>query len=433
MMKTNWILGVLVGIITAGAGAILLSGIGCGQPDSGDREATTTATVGEYRISQPVRHENLTLFMVHGPSRVEGEDFMTLQEAIDANVVTVHETGQVSELSIQNTGNRPIYVQAGEIVKGGKQDRTIQQDLVVPGQSGRMPLKSFCVEQGRWAKRGGETANKFSSANNMLATKELKLAALKTGNQREVWREVARTQRKLSASTNENVAANRSATSLELSMENEKLVKLVEEYVAALADAPEGKKDVIGLGIAVNGEVMSVDIYAAEKLFRKVYPKLLRAAAMEAIAKKQANKRFASLAAGDVAEFMAEMDAERVSEKRSVSKSDEMLFRENKAGLLYDHNSNGQLLHRSYIQKDEMDKQDVSKQRDLGNSSQMLLRESGLLYDHNSNGQLLHRSYIQKDEMDKQDVSKQRDLGNSSQMLLRESTDGVSYDHESNE
>lgn len=350
-MKTNWILGVLVGIITAGAGAILLTGIGCGQPDPGDREATTTATVGEYRISQPVRHENLTLFMIHGPDQVEGENFMTLSEAIDANVVTVHETGEVSELQIENTGNRPIYVQAGEIVKGGKQDRTIQQDLVVPGQSGRLPLKSFCVEQGRWAKRGGETANKFSSANNMLATKELKLAALKRGNQSGVWREVARTQSKLSESTDENVAANQSATSLELSMENEKLVKLVEEYVAALTDAPEGKKNVIGLGIAVNGEVMSVDIYAAETLFRKVYPKLLRAAAMEAIAKKQANKRFASLVPGDVAEFMAEMDRQSVVDTRQVGKNDSMLLRESTEGVSYDHENNGKMMHRSYIKK----------------------------------------------------------------------------------
>jgi hypothetical protein len=395
-MTTNRIFASLVGLIAMGTATILTMGPGCGQPDQTDSPpAAGSANVGEYRITKPVQHENLTLYMIHGPDRVEGEDFITLQEALDANVVTVHETGQVSELTIENTGDRPIYVQAGEIVKGGKQDRTIQQDLVVPGKSGRIPLKSFCVEQGRWAKRGGESSGKFSSANEMLATNQLKLAALKRGNQRAVWREVARAQKALSTSAGTNVAANQSASSLQLAMENEELQELVASYVKSLEQTPQGKDRVVGLAIAVNGKVTSVDLYAAEALFRKIWPKLLRAAAYEAIAKQQKNRRFTPPAPGDVADFMALMNKAKVTEQRDLDENNEMLLRENSVGVSYDYENNGTLLHRSYIQQTPAPKLDSEErivpptnQRDLRQNNEMLLPENnaGIPYNYQSNG-----------------------------------------------
>jgi hypothetical protein len=72
---------------------------------------------------------------------------------------------------------------------------------------------------------------------------------------------------------------------------------------------------------------------------------------MEAFAKKDGNPRFGKLSPGDVTSFVAAMDAERVSEKHSVGKSDQMLFRENEAGVSYDLNGNGQMLYRSCVNK----------------------------------------------------------------------------------
>ena len=111
-----------------------------------------------YRISGPYTHKNLTVFLVHGKDLLPGKNFLTLQEALAQKKVRVYETKEVNELAIRNLSNQDIYVQAGDIVRGGEQDRMISVDFIVPPRSGRMPIAAFCVESGRWNKRGEEQA-----------------------------------------------------------------------------------------------------------------------------------------------------------------------------------------------------------------------------------------------------------------------------------
>lgn len=66
--------------------------------------AASEATDG-YRISSPVVHENLAIYFVHGQG-AGGPVPLTLQEALSRNLVRVHETGQVSELAIENLGEQ---------------------------------------------------------------------------------------------------------------------------------------------------------------------------------------------------------------------------------------------------------------------------------------------------------------------------------------
>ena len=79
---------------------------------------------------------------------------MTLGEALEQGKARVYETGSVEQLAIENlTDDRDIYVQFGDIVQGGDQDRVIATDLLVPSESKRVPLPTYCVEQGRWGGR----------------------------------------------------------------------------------------------------------------------------------------------------------------------------------------------------------------------------------------------------------------------------------------
>src|SRR5215475_15688268 len=110
-------------------------------------------------ISEPVVHRNLQIFLIHGETQLEGRHYATLSEAMAKGMVVVKETGNVSELNIQNrSGDAIIFLNAGDIVKGGRQDRTIRDDIILETRSGQVPLPSFCVENGRWTKRGGEDA-----------------------------------------------------------------------------------------------------------------------------------------------------------------------------------------------------------------------------------------------------------------------------------
>ena len=71
-----------------------------------------------YRVSEPVVNGNLAIYFVHGPSR-GGPVPLTLEEALTRKVVEVRETGQVNVLEIENTGGEDVFIQAGDIVKGG--------------------------------------------------------------------------------------------------------------------------------------------------------------------------------------------------------------------------------------------------------------------------------------------------------------------------
>src|SRR5271165_4927707 len=112
-------------------------------------------TTDAARVTGPVVHENLAVYFIHGKS-APGTVPLTLEEALTRGVVQVRETGDVNELEIENLGNEEVFVQSGDIVKGGRQDRSLMVSLVLPPRSGRIPIASFCVEQGRWSARGGE-------------------------------------------------------------------------------------------------------------------------------------------------------------------------------------------------------------------------------------------------------------------------------------
>ena len=104
-------------------------------------------------VSSPHVHENLAVYFIHGESAA-GPVPLTLQEALDKGSVRVLETGSVNELKIENTGSEDIFIQTGDIVKGGKQDRVLTMSFVLPPKSGEVALAAFCVERGRWSARG---------------------------------------------------------------------------------------------------------------------------------------------------------------------------------------------------------------------------------------------------------------------------------------
>ena len=262
------------------------------------------------RLSDPVSHGNLAIYFVLGKSR-SGPVPLTLQEALAKKVVEIREIGEVNELQVENTGNEEIFVQAGDIVKGGQQDRVLSVSLVLPPHSGAMRIASFCVESGRWSARGGEDAHTFSSANAALPSRRAKLEMAGTAaarpdgpggpsvasRQQEIWRSVTQIQGKLSNNLGTPVAAPRSQTSLQLTLENSRLEREQAEYLVALQPRGEEGADIVGYVFAVNGRVNSADIYPSNGLFRKMWPKMLRASITEAIGEREAANEPVPLAA----------------------------------------------------------------------------------------------------------------------------------------
>ncbi len=317
-----------------------------------------------HKISEPLTHENLAIYLIRGAS-APGATPATLEEALGKGTIIVHETGNVSELQIENTGGEPVFVQFGDLVKGGRQDRVLTSSLLIPPKSGKIAIGAYCVEQGRWAKRGLEDVSRFSSSSAQIFSREAKVAiarapnasearaeraarptidrnvtqqqladvpqrvephrnrdATQRGEQRvgpasgqgEVWRSVSAVQGLLGDKLAAPVAAAESRTSLQLTLENERLKKAQEGFLSALEPKALEGDDVIGVVIAVNGKIASGDVYPSNGLFRKMWPKLIRAAATEAVANKKDGVPSAP-AAADAEKFLAEAQSGQTSER----------------------------------------------------------------------------------------------------------------------
>jgi hypothetical protein len=241
---------------------------------------------GPLTLSAPVTVHNLTAWFILAPAPTEPgvPDYRVLEESIESSAAVLHETGSVNELLIENTGDIDLFIQAGDIVRGGRQDRTLAADFIVPAHSGRLPLPAFCVESARWHKRGTEDARRFSSSKHTLSSKKAHLAMLFAQSQAEVWRSVADEQRALTSSLGELSASEYSPTSLELTYDLGHVSKAVEDYAGPLERAPlAASGEVVGVAWAIDGKPSHADRYVSPRLFAKRWRKLLRAAATEAL------------------------------------------------------------------------------------------------------------------------------------------------------
>ncbi len=314
-------------------------------------------------ISGPFIHENLAVYFMRGAT-ARGTVPLTLEEALARQKVRIHETGDVNRLQIETLGDEEVFVQSGDIVKGGKQDRVLTVSLLLPARSGRVTIDSFCVEQGRWTARGNEDVAAFSSARTALPSREAKLAikapppvgshvapqADVSVRQSQVWTNVERIQEKLSTNLGGRVAAPQSQTSLQLALENTKLQARKRGYAEALLAQGQAADDIVGFAFAVNGKLSGADVYPGNALFRKMWPKLLTAAATEAIGEGPVAGAVAP-SAEDVVAFLTA--AEQGKASRKLIDGRVATETRDAPGALYveAQRKDGVWFHRSYVAK----------------------------------------------------------------------------------
>jgi hypothetical protein len=306
----------------------------------------------DYRLEGPFTEGNLSVFLIHGKDKIKGT-FITLQEALVQRKVIVRETREVNELSIENISGEEVYVQSGDIVKGGQQDRMMAVDLILPPRSGKIPISAFCVENGRWSRRGSEEVTTFTSSGNAVASREVKLAAKMKGSQGEVWKEVSVAQDKLSANTGGDVRADASPTSFQLALENKNVKANADSYIKALGGLVNSRPDVIGYVFAINGKINSADVYASSALFKKLWPKLLQASAIEAVAELRRGEKYDAPKPADVQGFLDD-GSKGPEEEKNVSSRVQMVTRDSKDNVSFDTRDRAKsdvVVHRNIIKK----------------------------------------------------------------------------------
>jgi hypothetical protein len=270
-----------------------------------------------YKVLAPIRHGNLTVFPVVAAASHDTGAFLTLDEGLKSGEVEVTESGmirglmrrsppprgvhpqypmhdgaQVNRLMLVNNSKRPLLLLAGEIVTGGKQDRVIAKDRIVPAESDPIDLDVFCVEPGRWVGSSG----KFelgSVGGAVMAAPSVRSKAMADKNQAAVWEQVAKSREEMSASLEASAPrASRElkeTTSYAKVMQNDDVRKRVDavagsvekEYASTIQQLRD--RNAVGVVVAVNGELIWADIFASTSLLEKYWPKLVRSYASDAV------------------------------------------------------------------------------------------------------------------------------------------------------
>jgi hypothetical protein len=278
-------------------------------------EVTPSST---YSLLSPIRSGNLTVFPVVSGKSYDTAEFLTLDEGLRSGEVVVTEAGQarglirqrrgapsvirptrgpeVNELVLVNNSNRPLLLLAGEIVTGGKQDRVIGKDRIVPAESDPVDLSVFCVEPGRWVETNGKYDFSGGRAHTVFASPGMRGSAMAAKNQQQVWDGVEKSKQAMMLNVPAASAAEfGTTTSYARVMDN----KDVREKVDSVAEPVQRNyesvirqlrdKNAVGVVIAVNGEVVWADLFASTQLLQKYWPKLVRSYATEAVVTRAKN------------------------------------------------------------------------------------------------------------------------------------------------
>ncbi|HEY6254058.1 MAG TPA: DUF6569 family protein [Candidatus Angelobacter sp.] len=325
-MKTKLILGILMMV----APVLLL--VTRPQPAHAGNETINP----QFKVLAPIAHGNLTIFPIVAGKVHDTSDFITLDEGVRTGDVVVTEVGnmhamvrrpmpnyrpgpQVNTLVLVNNSKRPLILLAGEIVTGGKQDRIVGKDRIIPPESDPVDLSVFCVEHGRWT----ETSPKFSTGY-FMAQPSVRKQAMAEKDQQKVWAEVqnqnagttlnlaqaapgiaanstngrvpaatetvevqgtamqvtpegAQTLRRLNSTTSLAKVRADTAVDKQIKSISEPVEKSFESVIKQLRD-----QNAVGVVVAVKGRIIWADIFASKELLEKYWPKLLQSYAAEA-------------------------------------------------------------------------------------------------------------------------------------------------------
>jgi hypothetical protein len=292
--------------------------------------------VSDYKLLDPITHGDLTIFPVVSAKTHDTNGFLTLDEGIRSGEVVVTEAGnlhsamqrrpvpqnyrsaQVNSLVLVNNSQRPLILLAGEIVTGGKQDRVVAKDRIVPSESDPVDLGVFCVEPHRWV----ENSSKFDTHASVMAQPSVRKKAMAEKDQQQVWAEVNNAKTNMTANAraaappaaatggpvasggssgiyasdpafiahySENMRQLDSTSSYAAARANGVVQKQVEAITEPMQKSYESlikqlrNQNAVGVVVAVKGRIVWADLFASTTLLNKYWPKLLQSYAAEAL------------------------------------------------------------------------------------------------------------------------------------------------------
>lgn len=221
----------------------ILGGGAQGSPDL--RRFVAGVRVGDARS-----HRDIMVLWLHRDGDAAALRIATLEEARGRGdlIITERDQATVPDLIVENRGKAHVLLLGGEILVGGKQNRVLGEDVLLPPGSGPRNLGVYCVEQGRWAGRAKEF-----DAKGTFAAPALRSRLMEKADQGKVWEEVYETAE-------------------------------VKGHLKAVEDAMESRPapGALGAAVFVGDRLGGLDLFHDPGLFARQWAKLLRAQALDA-------------------------------------------------------------------------------------------------------------------------------------------------------
>jgi hypothetical protein len=288
-----------------------------------------TPPAGSWRVLPPIHSGSLTLFPVVRTAGAAKPDwpYITLDEGLKSGEVEITEAGRarglvrdpmvvhpqpvqpgpspwprprtlphppgdaVNTLILINRSGRPLLLLAGEIVTGGRQDRVIGKDRIVPADSDPIDLSVFCIEPGRWVESSPKFAPVGSGVHSFMVQPSVRSQVVVSQNQRQVWTALHGSVDALAGSSVQNGAAPLApaTSSYAKAMQDESISRKVDAVSEPLTgshrEALEKLREehAVGVVAAVNGRILWADIFADTDLLAAYWDKLVRSYAAESL------------------------------------------------------------------------------------------------------------------------------------------------------
>jgi hypothetical protein len=309
-----------------------------------------TPVRAEWRLGSPLTHKNLSVFPVLADDAAAGKDLITLEEGLRSGKIVITELGadgrsrainrrrisddaEVNRLALTNKSGKALLLIAGEIIVGGKQDRIVGHDCIIEASSTPVPLDVFCVEHGRWS--GGSAFGRDAGVGSgssggvgrgsgggdgsgagigaltgtiaPMALPNVREKAQASKNQSEVWSAVAETVTVTDTATE--------TVNLTSVYKDKRVNTKLGSYELAFNGRLSGG-NIVGVVVAVGGEIISADVFANHSLFRAYWPKMLKSYALEAVSTKGAGSKRVDRT--DAETFLARVQGDRTESRESA-------------------------------------------------------------------------------------------------------------------
>lgn len=239
---------------------------------------TLRTTLEQVKMGRRTTFRGLTQFPLIGEAASGSPGYLTLDQALEAQVVTISELaggGEVPTLQLVNRGDRPVLVMDGEELVGAKQNRTLNVTVLAPPR-GKIIIPVSCVEAGRWH----SVSRSFSvSPHAMFAegrahrmarvADSLALCGAPRSDQGELWRDIDSKMRRMGTRS----------PSREMRAMYEDHARPLDDYAAAF----RAEDSQIGALFAIGGSLVGLDLFDHPETLAGILPKLVRSYALDAV------------------------------------------------------------------------------------------------------------------------------------------------------